>query len=261
MECTTAAALAAASRPHTATMESGGGLGGFLQGLGQHVGMRSLTQQPQLTAPFLQAVNEPEYGMHLLQQPKAGGTATRPRYALDVPPSSAIRKGSLGLLPSLVSVLKAAAALCLRPGRKCSHSALSAGARGQPGPQLQPDAEGSMRLRPHVWRAWMVVLRKRRDGRARSCPTAVCCSAGAEGDPLFCYFFLYSCHCRKPSRNEPAKARKDSMSNNLGALPRLINRITNKHKRRAGSTQEVSSGCRIYEVRPRFWLFFSHTLI
>lgn len=35
----------------------------------------------------------------------------------------------------------------------------------------------------------MVVLRKRRDGRARSCPTAVCCSAGAEGDPLFCYFF------------------------------------------------------------------------
>lgn len=81
------------------------------------------------------------------------------------------------------------------------------------------------------------------------------------GIRCFVIFFLYSCHCRKPSRNEPAKARKDSMSNNLGALPRLINRITNKHKRRAGSTQEVSSGCRIYEVRPRFWLFFSHTLI
>lgn len=196
--------------------------------------------------------------MHLLQPRKAGWHCYQAPIRL--------RRASILCYPK--GILRASSlpgfsfeSSCSSVPQKCSHSALSAGARGQPGPQLQPDAEGSMRLRPHVWRAWMVVLRKRRDGRARSCPTAVCCSAGAEGDPLFCYFFLYSCHCRKPLRNEPAKARKDSMSNNLGALPRLINRITNKHKRRAGSTQEVSSGCRIYEVRPRFWLFFSHTLI
>lgn len=138
-------------------------------------------------------------------------------------------KGILSFLPSLVSVLKAPAAPYHRRGRRCSYSPLSARARGQPGPQLQPKAEGSVRLRPHFQRDWMVVLRKHW-ARAHSSP---CCSAGSEGHPLF--FFLYSCHCWKPLRNEPAKARKDSMSNNLGALPRLNNRITNnKNKGRAG---------------------------
>lgn len=50
------------------------------------------------------------------------------------------------------------------------------------------------------------------------------------------------------------------MSNNLGALPRLNNRITNNNmnKGRAGYAQGVSSGCRIYEVSPCFGLFSTY---